>query len=319
MKENHFYSIDLLRGTVALLVCMYHLSEGFLTEGDWVRIVFSRGYLGVEIFFVISGFVIPYTMWTRNHQYLDTPRFLIKRLIRIEPPYWMSIVLIFVIDYLSKFFVHYVDKPIVIEPMNLFYHVLHLNDILGLPWLKGIYWSLAVEVQYYLFIALIFPFIFSHNPKTRYAFLFLFCLGRWLNIDHSVFYYGCHFVSGILFFQLTAGLISKKEFVISLAFFWGITLWCFDIYHLSAVIFSVLVMYYAQYNFKPMVFMGKISYSFYLIHIQVAWVLMDAYVRSYPNGNKYEQMFLCILTAVIASTVFYYLFEKPSHALAKKI
>lgn len=300
------------------MVCLYHLSEGFLKEHDFLRYIFSRGYLGVEIFFVISGFVIPYTMYLRNHQYRDTGNFLLKRLIRIEPPYWASIMLIFLVDYISKFFVHYEDKVIQIDYQNLLYHVLHINDFLDEPWLKGIYWSLAVEVQYYLLAALVFPFVFSENKWLRYGFLFLLCMGRWTELDHSVFYYGCHFVSGMLFFHYRTGKISRKEFVWAMLVCWGITYWCFDLYHLSAVAFAILVMYYLNFRIKPFIFLGTISYSFYLIHIQVAWVLMDACRRSYPATHPYLHMFLSLMAAIAASALFYYLVERPSHKLAKK-
>ena len=318
MKDRHFYSIDILRGWVAILVCLYHLSEGFLADQDVLRFLFSRGYLGVEIFFVISGFVIPYTMYLRKHQYSDTGTFLLKRLIRIEPPYWASILLIFLVDYISKFFVHYEDKVIHVDYPNLLYHILHINDFLDEPWLKGIYWSLAVEVQYYLFAAMIFPLIFSESKWLRYAFLFAFCMGRWTEWDHSVFYYGCHFVSGILFFQFKTGMITRKDFFIAMVICWGITFWCFDLYHLSAVIFAILVIYFLNYKIRPFIFLGTISYSFYLIHIQVAWVLMDACRRSYPATHPYYHMTLSLLAAIVASVIFYYLVERPSHKLAKR-
>lgn len=50
MQKKHLYSIDMLRGLVALLVCLYHFTEGFLPQEHPLRFIFSRGYLGVEIF-----------------------------------------------------------------------------------------------------------------------------------------------------------------------------------------------------------------------------------------------------------------------------
>ena len=154
----------MLRGLVALLVCLYHFTEGFLPQEHPLRFIFSRGYLGVEIFFVISGFVIPYTMYKSNYQFRDAGRFMLKRLARIEPPYWLSIALIFFIDYLASFSIHYRDKVIVFDWKDLFYHILHINDFLDKPWLKGIYWSLAIEIQYYLCLLYTSP---SPRDRTR--------------------------------------------------------------------------------------------------------------------------------------------------------
>ncbi len=319
MQTRHYLSLDILRGFVAILVCFYHLTEGFLPEDNILRTVFSRGYLGVEIFFVISGFVIPYTMYQRSHRYADTGRFLLRRLIRIEPPYWMSIVLVFLVDYILTFSRHYKDKLLVFDLQNILLHIFHLNDVVGEPWLRGIYWSLAIEVQFYVLMAIIFPLLASKSDWLRYLCLILFCMGRWINIEHSVLYYGCHFVCGVLFFQYAQGIISKREFVISMLCCWGITFWCFDIYHLSAVVGSALIIYFFNVHIGPLVFMGKISYSFYLIHIPVAWVLTDFLGKSYPGGNPYVHISIGVAMAILAAYIFYLIIEKPCHILAKKI
>lgn len=319
MQKNHLHSLDMLRGLVALLVCLYHLCEGFFPEEHPLRFTFSRGYLGVEIFFIISGFVIPYTMFKSEYQYKDAGTFMLRRLARIEPPYWCSIALIFLGDYISTFFRFYKDKVISFDWKDLFFHILHLNDFLEKPWLRGIYWSLAIEVQFYLVMAIIFPFINFKNKKISYLVLFLFCMGRWLEWDHTVFYYGCHFVIGIILFNAYIEKISVKEMWMTLIISFAFTFWCFDLYHLSAVIGGVLFIYYFDYVVKPLVFLGKISYSFYLIHIQIGWVAMDALIRAYPEGNKIEYLFYSVALAILGSYFFYLIIEKPSHKLARNI
>jgi peptidoglycan/LPS O-acetylase OafA/YrhL len=309
----------MLRGIVALLVCMYHLTEGFFTEGSILRTIFSRGYLGVEIFFVISGFVIPFTMFKSNYVHKDAGFFMLRRLIRLEPAYWCSIALIFFGEYISTFFRFYKDKVIVFNWKDLLYHVLHLNDFLSKPWLRGIYWSLAIEIQYYLLMALIFPYLIFRNKKISYLLMLAFCLGRWLNWDHTVFYYGCHFVIGMLLFNAYIEKISVKELVYSLIIVFALTYWCFDFYHLSAVISGVLFIYHFDYLIKPIAFLGKISYSFYLIHIQIGWSVLDFLLRYYPDGNKIAFLIYSVLAAVFVSYLFYLIIEKPSHKLARSI
>ncbi len=309
----------MLRGIVALLVCLYHLTEGFFPDGHLLRFIFSRGYLGVEIFFVISGFVIPYTMFKSQYQYKDAGTFMLRRLARIEPPYWCSIALIFLTEYISTFFRFYKDKVIDFSWKDLFYHIFHLNDFLEKPWLRGIYWSLAIEVQFYLLMAIIFPFLIFKNKKVSYALLLVFCLARWINWNHTVFYYGCHFVIGILLFNAFIEKINIKELCCGLLISFGLTYWCFDLYHLSAVVFGVLFIYHFDYFIKPLVFLGKISYSFYLIHIQIGWLVLDALLREYPQGNKIEFLIYSVVAAILGSYFFYLIVEKPSHRLARSI
>jgi peptidoglycan/LPS O-acetylase OafA/YrhL len=309
----------MLRGIVALLVCLYHLTEGFFPDGHVLKFIFSRGYLGVEIFFVISGFVIPYTMWKSNYVHQDAGTFMLRRLARIEPPYWCSIALIFLSDYISTFFRFYKDKVIEFNWRDLLYHVLHLNDFLDKPWLRGIYWSLAIEVQFYTLMAIVFPYLIFRNKIVSYLLLFAFCMGRWLNWDHTVFYYGCHFVFGLLLFNAFIEKISVKELWCGVLITFGLTYWCFDWYHLSAVFFGVLFINYFDFFIKPLVFLGKISYSFYLIHIQIGWLVLDALLREYPQGNKVEFLIYSVAAAILGSYIFYLIIEKPSHRLARSI
>ncbi|MBK7360369.1 MAG: acyltransferase [Saprospiraceae bacterium] len=318
MHKRHLDSIDMLRGIVALLVCLYHFTEGFLPVESSFRYLFSRGYLGVEIFFVISGFVIPYTMYKSHYDLRQSGKFMLKRLARIEPPYWCSIILIFIIDYFSTFFKHYEDKVITVDYKDLFYHLLHINDFVNQAWMKGIYWSLAIEIQYYLLMALIFPLLLFNNKWISYSVLLIFCLGRWLEWNHTVFYYGCHFAFGIILFNAHIGTITSKHFWIAIALLFILTYWCFDIYHLSAVVFAVFFIKFFSLSIQPLKFLGKISYSFYLIHLQIGWSMIDACLRTYPNENRIQLILLAIPCVVIASYFFFVLIEKPSHLLARK-
>lgn len=319
MQGKHLYSIDMLRGLVALLVCLYHFSEGFFPEEHLFRFIFSRGYLGVEIFFVISGFVIPFTMYKSQYVYTKAKNFMIKRLIRIEPPYWCSIALIFIIDYCATFFKHYKDKEIAFEWKELLYHILHLNDFIGTPWLKGIYWSLAIEIQYYVLMAVIFPFLLFRKFWLATAVLLCLCMGRWINADELVFYYGCHFATGIVLFNYYIGDINQKQVWAGLIICYALTYWCFDIYHLSAVLGSSIFILYFNKMIRPLVFLGKISYSFYLIHIQVGWTLMDALGRTYPDSSLQLNLLISIVITIFASWIFYLIIEKPSHRWAKRM
>ncbi len=59
-SNGHIANLDLLRAVGALSVTLFHLSRGgLLFEGSFMQRVFEQGYLGVDLFFVISGFVIP--------------------------------------------------------------------------------------------------------------------------------------------------------------------------------------------------------------------------------------------------------------------
>ena len=83
--------IDGLRGIAAAMVTWFHMTNTY-SEDSWVRASGTFGFLGVEIFFVISGFIIPWSM-NRAGYTIRTGfgSFLTKRVLRIEPPRLLAI------------------------------------------------------------------------------------------------------------------------------------------------------------------------------------------------------------------------------------
>ena len=96
--------IDLLRGIAASAVAWFHFTRGnprFLPEGA-LRSSGAYGWLGVEVFFVISGFIIPFALYKEGYQLrLHWKRFIAKRLIRLDPPYLACIVVAVALSYAS--------------------------------------------------------------------------------------------------------------------------------------------------------------------------------------------------------------------------
>ena len=82
-EKPHYELLDGLRGVAALLVIWYHFFEAFATSGVDQR--FNHGYLAVDFFFVLSGFVIGYAYDDRWKNGLTTKQFILRRLIRLQP------------------------------------------------------------------------------------------------------------------------------------------------------------------------------------------------------------------------------------------
>ena len=81
--------LEPLRGLAALAVAWFHFTNatGLLPEG-WLRASGRYGWLGVEVFFVISGFIIPYSLFNAGYRFpRHAGRFILKRIVRLDPPY----------------------------------------------------------------------------------------------------------------------------------------------------------------------------------------------------------------------------------------
>lgn len=147
--------IDGLRFIAILSVFLFHLSgyetgkTGKILDGDFLASLFSHGDIGVPLFFIISGFVIalPYA---KGHLFgSKIPRlkqFFIRRLTRLEPPYFINLFVLFLIIPLVTS-----NKAIDLAP-NLFASMMYVHGIVfaKASIINTVAWSLEIEIQFYI-------------------------------------------------------------------------------------------------------------------------------------------------------------------------
>lgn len=154
MIKRRLKELDLLRFLAAIAVVIFHYAFRGYARGDMSTMPYpllaepaKYGYLGVELFFMISGFVILMTASNNNLK-----AFFISRVVRICPAFWVCCTLTFVITlaigqprYTADFY-QYV--------MNMTF----LSDVLGVLPIDGVYWSLFAEIKFYLMISILLGF-----------------------------------------------------------------------------------------------------------------------------------------------------------------
>ena len=144
-----YTELDALRGIAALMVVFFHYSVRYgQIYGYPVDTVFhfNIGQYGVQLFFIISGFVIFLTL-DKTSFAVD---FLVSRFSRLYPAYWIAITLTFLIVTIFSLPGREVSIKIAIINLTMFQKWLGVADV------DGVYWTLAVELSFYFIMFLLF-------------------------------------------------------------------------------------------------------------------------------------------------------------------
>ncbi|MFE1016420.1 acyltransferase family protein [Streptomyces sp. NPDC058794] len=143
--------LDGLRLCAALMVVLYHyvaFGEGW--EGSQAQLfpVLFRpsayGWLGVELFFMISGFVICMSSWGRSISHFFT-----SRVIRLFPAYWLAIIVTTAVVFLMPGGIAPLPWRDVLVNMTMLQRPMGVEDV------EGVYWTLWAEMRFYLLFALV--------------------------------------------------------------------------------------------------------------------------------------------------------------------
>jgi len=316
--------IDSLRGLAASMVCFYHFvctTTGFITSAVVLK-VFTYGAQGVQMFFVISGVVIPMTMYNAGYHITKLPRFLGKRFVRIEPPYLASAVIAIAYLYLRRYVPNTVPQALP-STRDILLHLGYLVPFVdGAKWLVDVYWTLAVEFQYYLLMSLVFGLLFSKSIYLRIPIYVAFLAsGYLLPSGHFVLYWLPVFLLGIAYVLYKSGTITSTEYVIvtlASSTMVGVHLGIRD---LVISLFAISAIYFfSNARNKITGFVGDVSYSLYLLHSIIGAAFLN-YMSHHANSSAVK-IALVILTYFISlgsAWVLYRLVEKPSRQLSSKL
>jgi peptidoglycan/LPS O-acetylase OafA/YrhL len=310
--------VGALRGFAALAVCWYHFIYG---QDTWLRWSGKYGWLGVQIFFVVSGFIIPYSLYQYRYSIRDYFRFLGKRIARLHPPYLASIFVVVVLGWLMMLIPAWKAHPPDTSWQQLVSHFFYLNDLLGRPWLNVVYWTLGIELQWYLLLGLIFPLVASSTWRWQIAGTLLALLGhRLIPSEHIIFHIVPVFLIGIFVFQYRMGLSSLWRMLLSIAAMFAIMK--APIGMPVAVVSVVTGLLIAFVTLENRLFnrLGEVSYSLYLLHIPIGLRVID-FTSRLPYSGKYLLLldFLAIAASLWASALFFRWVEEPSQKWSSAI
>jgi peptidoglycan/LPS O-acetylase OafA/YrhL len=315
---QHFESIDLLRGLTAIVVAFYHFSDFFLPKTNWLHLAFGQGYLGVEAFFVISGMVIPLSFAQKNYDISQLKTVVLKRIIRIEPAYWASILLMIFIDVFGSLYEHRPLPSFTVS--DFFLHVFHANAVFNQPWLRGIYWTLAIDWQFYIVLCLAFPLFNRPEWWARYPLYAVFLVAHWSAPYAWLPYHIVPFGAGVALFHFYRGYAHRWELAVILSALLFAHFKAFGYEHCLATALSVGIILFVKEVGSMGKALGKISYSYYLTHVFSGWTLLNSLATFTRDPTILTfAVFAAVGISIPFAQWFYNWVEAPTMAWAKKV
>jgi peptidoglycan/LPS O-acetylase OafA/YrhL len=333
-----FPNLDGLRFFCFLSVFFFH---SFATDYENIKqtglyefakkFLFSNGNLGVNFFFVLSGFLITYLLLTEKEKYkrISIRKFYVRRILKIWPLFFFCVFFGFLIfPMLKKAF-----GEIPNETAHPLYYILFLNNFdfikNGLPdsSVLGILWSVAVEEQFYL----VWPILIALIPRTRIKFVFLFVIAGsflfrlyyWHNpvmLEHHTFscisdmavggycaylaFYNPHFLNRLktgnriwwvlLYLTIAVIFLFRKEI-----FEWNSFLIAMDRLVIS-LLFGLVILeqnyamnsFYKMSRNKAISAWGVYTYGLYCLHMIGILIAAKGLALLQLNRNVYEVIFL---------------------------
>lgn len=343
--------LDGLRGIAALAVIFFHFNGTIKDHGieiipSPINFLAELGHYGVQIFFVLSGFVIAYSLRNEWISPSFCGRFFLKRSLRLDPPYWAVIGLMLLLNILGNVFFDKKGETL-LTPFEVLMNLLYAPDFLQIPRILPVSWTLALELQFYLFFVVLLMFAqrFINQSEKQKSWLFhlIFASVMILSLLQSTPWALVPSIPGFF-------LSYWYSFFIGCATCWVVlrqlppSLFCFYL-----VIIGCMAMIQESYDFLAVLgvaltitavflvngmhcflssrfiqYTGKISYTLYLIHWPVGMKCIDIGFRFFGDQMNHFSSLILLTTlslglTFLAAHCFYLLVEQPSLKWSKAI
>jgi peptidoglycan/LPS O-acetylase OafA/YrhL len=311
--------INALRAFAALAVAWGHFVGG---QGKYIGITGKFGYLGVDIFFVISGFVIPWSLYRSRYVLRDYPKFLLKRNVRLYPPYLASIAITILATNFVLVPVFHIPK-ITVTGRDLLLHFAYLNDLVHVPWINVAYWTLAVEFQWYLLVGLMLPLLATPRKLVRFAgaaiMISLFFAFPYNN--RLIFHHLPVFLVGVFVFQYRAKLIGSREFAGLVAVMTLVMIRPLGWLVLVVAVTTGMLIALSTFHSHAADRVGDISYSLYLLHLPIGVAVIGCLSHWLPYASWFIGVLdvIGVAASAWAAWIMYQIIEKPSQDLSSAI
>lgn len=338
VKPPRQNELDLLRVIAALSIFIFHYTDSFnyvsrIVPGNFdIGIYFRYGYMGVPLFFVISGYVV--TMTAMNKSFTE---FAISRITRLYPVFWLSCIIAFLLPRVFPDVPMFLPWPSI---KMLLVNLTMIPSVFGKQMINPVFWSLLEEVHFYLLISAIIIFkLWDRLLPVLSCWLIIYIMVGVLGyfrpdekVGILVPKHSLYFIAGILFYLVKINYTTKWKlntfllviFTLCLINSFYIAKYTNQIYKSEnavstygfclinlCVFFLFFLIAQGKFSIKSnnvLRVLGDVTYPFYLLHLYglgLYWLLRD----------KVQSQMLLILLLIITFCFSYAVsryFEKPA-------
>lgn len=329
MSNNRVHEIDLLRFLAAMSVVFFHYAFRGHAADDMTIMSYPLlapaaryGYLGVELFFMISGFVILMTATSASLK-----GFVISRVTRLYPAFWACCTLTFLITLA-------IGAPRYSATAGQFLlNLTMLGGFIGVDPIDGAYWSLFIELQFYVLVALVLVLRWIHKAEL--------ILGMWLSVTLvlevfpvgvlrflCISDYATFFIAGANCFLIrTQGITRGRALMLLVSWILAVVQSLADAQRLQEnyqtpmnglVVAGIVSAFYAMFVLIAMqrtgrigktrwLLMGVLTYPLYLLHQNIGFMIFNI---AYPWTNAHLLFWGTIIVMLFAAYGVHVVVEK---------
>ncbi len=356
-RESEIRAFTGLRGLACFYVMLYHFGFAGILPKDFSAFA-NHGYLSVDIFFVLSGFVMAmvYGDYFKNGFDFDNyKKFIARRIARIYPLYFFMTLLFL------WFFTNILDEVPKNIPITFFDIAANIFSIQAWGLTSsyvGPAWSISTEWAAYLLLPVLLPITLfaSHKPAMTTLGFCAFILVSICILPHDIT--GVTTSRGLLdmsdgrnyapllrcIIEFTIGIITYRFYRTGIFAKWNNTLYFSSIIATamlallfikdSDLVFVILIPLFlisiaydrhivAKFlNWRPVYFAGVISYSLYLVHGLVSWLHYQIKQPIYALDLPFPNLFIIlsqIFLSVVLATFAYRFIEQPGQVYLRRI
>jgi peptidoglycan/LPS O-acetylase OafA/YrhL len=323
--QERIVGLDVLRGFAAIAVMLHHHAQYYdvLYPGRVpLSVDLGPGHFGVELFFIISGFVILMTIERRKM----VREFVVSRVARLMPAFLTALVIATVIRALWP--VPVLDAPTLVQFLA---NLTMAPSLFGQTGMDMPYWTLTYELVFYVGMAMLLALGLLRQAEwlgllaVAVSCLLILTIDVKLHYRTSILllvYYSNFFLIGICLYRLHAG---QARWITWLALACAVAVTAlgggersFDtpgiVYLPLTIAFAALVWFAtSQYGkwlaWPPLIFMGKISYPLYLVHVVLGFAIIRWGIAL--GWSTLAGVVAAGVACMITATLMHYLIERP--------